>query len=43
MFNHLIKQNKDLQLKFLFYNQTVVFLRSDSRKKVGKYLWQLQK
>lgn len=36
MFNQFAKENKDLQFKFLFYNQTVVFLRSDSRKKVGK-------
>lgn len=35
MFNQLPKQNKGLQVKLLFYNQTVVFLRSDSRKKVG--------
>lgn len=34
MFNQVNK--KDLQMKILFYNQTVVFLRSDSRKKVGK-------
>lgn len=36
MFNQLPKKNKGLQVNFLFYNQIVVFLRSDSRKKVGK-------
>lgn len=36
IFNQLLKQNKDLQLVFLFYYQTEVFLRFDSRKKVRK-------